>query len=94
MLKVGPCRVMHLCGCVEHTPAQAHAPSLSMIPLSILGELVLKIQEYLCGHGMTDEIEQGLFKIEQKIFDNYEAVFTLFLFSVSEIIKGQTQKVH
>jgi len=66
---------------VEHklTPAQAHAPSLSVIPLSIFGELILKIQEYWCGQGMTDAIEQGPSKIEQKIFDNFEAVFTLFL---------------
>lgn len=82
VLKVGPCRVIHLCGCVEHkvTPAQAHAPSLSVIPLSILGELVWKIQEYWCGQGMTDAIEQGPSKIEQKIF--------------AKIIKGQIEKDH
>jgi len=50
-----------------------------VIPLSIFGELILKIQEYWCGQGMTDAIEQGPSKIEQKIFDNFEAVFTLFL---------------
>ena len=81
MLKVSPCRVVHLCGCVEHklTPAQARAPSLSGIPLSILGELVLKIQEYWCGQGMTGAIEQGPSKIEQKVFDNFEAVFISFI---------------
>ena len=67
---------------MEHkvTPAHAHVRFLFDDSPKHPCRAHPEIQEYWSGQGMTDGIEQGCLKIEQKIFDNFEAEFTFLLF--------------